>query len=323
MAPRAAKKRQDRQAKLSADALKASRAIWAKVDANAIDMGMADSLQALTTVLTGAQERAAAGVEPYLKEVLGELGLSNDAVGAVNPGAFAGYASDGRDLQSLLQQPAVVAKDATKRGYSPKAGKDVGGRLLDRIVRTQVADAGRAAETTGMAARLHIPGYVRMVNLPACSRCIVLAGRYYKYHQGFKRHDGCDCVHIPCMESDGRDLAVDPQKAFKAGQVRGLTVAEREALDAGADLYQIVNAQRGMYEASRVPGQRRRRRVVDLYGQKVGITLEGATKRGTYGRSRKDVGTKRPRLTPESIRVLADGNREEMVRLLKLYSYMK
>lgn len=277
----------------------------------------------LTNVLTGAQAKAVSATEPYLVEVLGELGLGNDPAGALNALGFVGHASDGRDLSGLLAQPSLAAKAATAKGYSPAQGKALGGRVLDRIVTTQVADAGRVAEAVGIVVRPHVPGYVRMVNLPACSRCVVLAGRYYKYHQGFKRHPQCDCIHIPASEAVGRDLRIDPQGAFAAGQVKGLTVAEKQALDAGSDLYQVVNAQRGMYEGQHIPGERRRRR-------EDGTTLEGTTRRGVYGSTqatRRRAGERyktatKARLTPERIMQMAGTDRAEMIRLLRQYRYI-
>ena len=36
-----------------------------------------------------------------------------------------------------------------------------------------------------------VGGYVRMVQAGACSRCVVLAGKWYRKNQGFQRHPGC------------------------------------------------------------------------------------------------------------------------------------
>src|SRR5690606_32784856 len=40
-------------------------------------------------------------------------------------------------------------------------------------------------------------GYTRMLNPPSCSRCAILAGRWFRWNDGFQRHPQCDCVHIP------------------------------------------------------------------------------------------------------------------------------
>jgi hypothetical protein len=46
------------------------------------------------------------------------------------------------------------------------------------------------------------------------------------------------------------ESVTDPMAAFKAGQVRGLSKAEEEAVRMGADLNQVVNAHReGAYPA--------------------------------------------------------------------------
>ena len=69
---------------------------------------------------------------------------------------------------------------------------------FDRIVSALVSDAGRSAESVATAARPNV-GYVRFLSPPSCARCAILAGRVYRYSQGFQRHPGCDCTMV-----DGR-----------------------------------------------------------------------------------------------------------------------
>ena len=61
---------------------------------------------------------------------------------------------------------------------------------FDRLVSSLVQDAGRAAQLTDVTTRPHVR-HVRHLNLPSCSRCAVLAGRVYRYSEGFRRHPGC------------------------------------------------------------------------------------------------------------------------------------
>lgn len=109
---------------------------------------------------------------------------------------------------------------------------------FDRLVESLVQDAGRAAESVAIATR-NI-WHVRFVNLPCCSRCAILAGRVYRWSDGFKRHPGCDCTMIPTTVAS--PLKQDPAALVESGQVTGLSKADRKALDAGADLNRIVNA---------------------------------------------------------------------------------
>ncbi|WP_419404267.1 hypothetical protein, partial [Micrococcus sp. F3Y] len=59
---------------------------------------------------------------------------------------------------------------------------------LRALVKTTVTDAARVAAGADMAARPRVQGYVRMLNPPSCPRCVVLAGRFYRWNAGFRRH---------------------------------------------------------------------------------------------------------------------------------------
>jgi hypothetical protein len=107
------------------------------------------------------------------------------------------------------------------------------------IVASVVQDAGRAAESVSVAARN--VSHVRQVNPPCCSRCAILAGRVYRWSDGFQRHPGCDCTMIPTTTVTYRQ---DPDELVRSGQVRGLSQADQQALRNGADLNQVVNVRR-------------------------------------------------------------------------------
>lgn len=55
-----------------------------------------------------------------------------------------------------------------------------------------------------------------------------------------------DCVHIPAAENIAGDLTTSPQRLLEQGQIKGLTSAQKQALDDGADLNRVVNARRNM-----------------------------------------------------------------------------
>ena len=109
---------------------------------------------------------------------------------------------------------------------------------FDRLVESLVTDAARAAESVAITARPHIY-HVRYVNPPCCARCAILAGRVYKWSEGFKRHPGCDCSMIPTTVAS--PYAQSPDDLVAAGLVRGLSKADMRALADGADLGRVVN----------------------------------------------------------------------------------
>src|SRR5699024_5050468 len=140
-------------------------------------------------------------------------------------------------------------------------------------------------------------GYVRMLNPPSCSRCSVLAGKFYRWNAGFRRHPGCDCVHVASTQKaidagSSEGLIHDPYEYFnglsEAEQNKLYTGAGAQAIRDGADLFQVVNSRRGMsYAGVAKDGSRRGQLIVDAR------TSEGTSRRGNFGRA--------TRLTPDAI----------------------
>jgi hypothetical protein len=129
---------------------------------------------------------------------------------------------------------------------------EAGDTGFDRLVESIVQDAGRAAESVATAVRADIY-HVRYLSPPSCARCAVLAGRVYRYSDGFQRHPNCDCVMIPTTVA--APLKQDPDELFRRGLVMGLSKADAQALRDGADFNQIVNTRRasaGLRESGRV-----------------------------------------------------------------------
>jgi hypothetical protein len=112
------------------------------------------------------------------------------------------------------------------------------GASFDRMVESLVTDAARAAESVAVAVRPDIY-HVRYVSPPCCPRCAILAGRVYRWSDGFERHPGCDCSMIPTTVA--APYAQDPDDLVRTGLVRGLSKADAQSLADGADLARVVN----------------------------------------------------------------------------------
>lgn len=208
------------------------RGEWSKMGAD-WDASWANIAPRVELITASAQLGAARNGAAYVPRVLSGFGESISPLGDVDPRSFAGIASDGRPLGSLLDNATIHAK----RMNSLEAG----GKWLDMAVHTQIADASRGAAAVSIATRPGV-GYVRMVNPPCCGPCAVLAGREYRYNHGFQRHPRCDCVHIPTtLANPGSHFGVDPH----LDQITDLTAAERKALAEGSDLSRVINARRG------------------------------------------------------------------------------
>lgn len=274
--------------------------LWRGVSTADIDASWGErSAEAFRTIADG-QYRAA--VEGSVSSAF-QLAAQGDWVtpdGFPDPAGFAGIASSGAPLTALVARPPVYAKQLIGGGMQAAEALRRAGILLNGIGQTQIRDAARGAAGVDIASRRGV-GYVRQVGPGACSRCLILAGRFYRWNQGFLRHPRCNCVHIAttaksldAARSEG--LIDDPYEAFnslsEAEQNRRFGAANAQAIRDGSDIFQVVNARRGA----------------------VGITTPAGTSRGAAAGVRT-------RLTPEGIYRQAR-SREEALRLLEANRYI-
>lgn len=281
-------------------------------------------IAAQVTVATSAgQLKAAERGATWTAGTLAELGAA-DPVGTVNPRAFAGFASDGRPLESQMYSAVAHAR---KVFIDPAQQLASGRQWVSMLARTMVADAGRSAQQVAITST-PTAGWVRMVNPPCCKDCAVQAGRVFKHNEGFQRHPSCDCVHVPRVGGvvpDGyRDMS-----DLAWGDIKDLTEAQRKALDDGASLSQVVNAYRGGSSRmlTTIEGTTRRgwssyisRTIAQQRGEIAQDTATATLKaRGAV----KSYTTRRtaPRMTPEAIYKNAT-SREDAVRLLAYNGYL-
>ena len=295
-----------------------------------------------------AQGRISRPTGDYVSDVLQETGLGrvDNPVAKVNLAPLIGFAGDGRTLEGLVDLTPRKLLDLLNRadGPGPRIAWEEAERWLNLASSTALSDTARQAELLHTAVRPGVDGYVRMLTPPSCSRCAILAGKWYRKNQGFERHPGCDCLHIPASEAVAGDIRLDPVEYFAslptaaelAEQYPDLGVHERRkrglisqedvftrdgaaVIRAGADPSRVVNARRGMVTAQTASG---RRRLVseDRFGQQVFLTTESTTRHGAA--SRRRTGRKMSdRLMPESILQIAQ-DEDDLMRLLKLHGYI-
>ncbi len=244
--------------------------------------------------------------------------------------------------------PSVNPTAFTVIPSAPSVLDDVdSGYQFDRIVASLVADSGRSAMGAYAASRdADGIGHIRELRAPSCARCAILAGRWYRWSEGFQRHPRCDCTMIVARRSVATR---DPFGAFERGEIgsyrtmpdgsrrfeQGLTRAQRQAVEDGADISQVVNASKGM-------------QTVSFAGRRVRVTTEGTTSRALAFRPLSSRGTRQvdagfasritasgpearrvtqtvaraPRLTPEAIYRISPNDREQAIRLLRANGYI-
>ena len=310
------------QSRIARTAAQGVAAQWNMLDTGSLSQSWLASIgQLVLALVTGAQRRAAEQANPYLAAMAAAQGARLSTPTGVVADALAGVASDGRPMESLLYLPIMFTKRWIAEGRPLPEAMAHGRNTLALLAATQVADTGRAAVTVGMTGDKTWVSYVRHVTLPACGRCIILAGRSYSYSTGFQRHPNCDCTMIPRIHhangSVGGPDPLSPQELFDQmspeEQDKAFTKAGAEAIRLGSDLGQVVNARRGMQTA----------------GGHL-ITTEGTTIRGYAGKRlgnfRKIEGERYRRSTiprPMPEQLLKDArDRDEAVRLLQRFGYL-
>ena len=283
-----------------------------------------DKIQDRVTVLTasGQVDVARRGIS-YVRGT-----VADDPVGVASPRAFAGVAPDGRPLGSMLYSAVVHARTTY---ISPDEQLKSGRAWLQMLAHTSMADAGRAATQVQIAATPRA-GWMRMVNPPCCQRCAVLAGKFFRYNEGFKRHPRCDCVHVP---TTGGKVPQGYVSDIPTDEIHDLTDAQRQAIADGADRNQVINAYRGRLKnldgymwtnegtTRRGWGSYVEREVAKIRGT---VAKETATSVGRRGAVESyTVRRTGPRPTPDGIYAYARKHglsREETVKILARTGYI-
>lgn len=329
--------------------------LWDLIDLDDIVASWDSSIADVLPRFAGLQLAAAARGSGYAGATLREQNVTSAPEASVVPEALVEWASDGRPLESLLRVPLEVVGKRLDDGASLDDAMSAGRASVRRIAHTQIGDAGRVAAGVDVATRANV-AWVRMLSGTSCSRCVGLAGKVYRWNEGFDRHPQDDCIHVPTTVDLGRyELATDPKKYFdslsREEQDRRFTAAGAQAIRDGADINQVVNARRGMSTAGRDQFGNRvgRMATTRVFGEDIFTTLEGTTTRGLAGQrliaegarlSGQRAETVRrisrngevervvtrqrvqiPRLMPESIYAIAD-DRAHALRLLRRNGYI-
>lgn len=188
--PELARAHYRRQAALARRAAAAVEALWVQLDPG----DLSGSFRLLGPRMAGlvalAQYAAAAAAAQYVVDTLAAQDVTTPLLAEPDPRAFSGTAADGRDLLTLLEGGVIQAKALIGAG-APLREAFLSGQARSVLATTnEVQQAGRNADHVAMTSSA-AQGYVRLVNPPCCSRCAILAGRFYRWSSGFDRHPHC------------------------------------------------------------------------------------------------------------------------------------
>lgn len=220
------------------------RSLWGRMTTD-FDLSWQSVGPSVNAALESAQAQSAASAVEYVVAEGVETGVATELAAPVNVAAFTGFSSSGAPLVEATRGAVIESKAAMARGATAEVALTAGRDWLTRFALDAVTVASSDAVSTTIAASPTTTGFVRMLNPPSCKECVILAGKWFRWNEGFQRHPGCDCRHVPAAESVAGDLTVDPYAYFnslsKAEQDALLGEVDAQAVRDGADIYRVVN----------------------------------------------------------------------------------
>jgi hypothetical protein len=341
------------QAATAADAATEIAGLWQGINLADIAVWWAQIREQVLAVIAAGQVRAAVTVDAYQQAILRDDGLTPLAPGRIDPLAFAGHNGDGVPLPDVVDAVPIWMKADIAAGTPPEEAAEKARYRAELLAKTEIQRSSSRAGFVGRTIEPRFKAWERYVNLPACGRCIVLAGTRYRSKEIMPRHPGCDCGWYEVTEAHDRGPAEnEPSALFEsmtpAQQDKAFTKAGAQAIRAGADVSQVVNARRGALgllppgaritdaEAATLRNglKRGRLQATRINGRDVFTTTSGATVRSDFGKRMAAEGnaTKIPgqryrtskvaRLMPESIAEIAGDDQDMYLHLLRRFGYI-
>ena len=235
------------QQQIAAVTVASATKLWRRVGSEFESSWLAVKPQLEQVVQVGRAAAASSAVQ-YTPALLAETGQVAPPHGLVNTAAFLATAPDGRSMSSLLDESVIHAKTAVKHGASLAGALSMTETWLSGMLLTVMADTRRGIVGADIAQRPDIAGYTRMLNPPSCSRCAILAGKWFRWNAGFQRHPRCDCIHVPAASKAFAQEAgyfSDPYEYFKSlpkeQQEKVFGRIESRAIRDGADIFRVEN----------------------------------------------------------------------------------
>ena len=232
-------------------------AYWHKVGLD-LDTSWRRVRPAATRTLSQAMHETALHAALFVDELMIATDQTAEPEMLVNPYAFLGSLPNTMPLDTAFEPAIYRTKQAIKNGYAFPLAKQAGLAYIMQTIGTALADLRRDIISVDTVQRPALTGYVRVVAPPACSRCIILAGKWFRWNEGFQRHPNCDCIHLPVTSEQwavSEGWFADPYAYFNSvserDQDRLFGRWGAQAIRDGADIYQVENQRRRGLTVSR------------------------------------------------------------------------
>lgn len=175
------------QALLALEATRLARRRWRQGMSDDFDASWSRVRPVVVEVTRSAMIGSAANGARLVPAQLAQAGHAVSPAATVVPEAFGVRTMLGVDVGQALDSTRIRTKLAVADGKTVEEALDVGEQWLDGLIRSVMADVDRAAQQALITATPRM-GWVRIVPAPACKRCAVLSGRWYRFSAGFARH---------------------------------------------------------------------------------------------------------------------------------------
>ena len=213
--PSSAVRHYQEQQNIAAAALGDAMELWGRMGEN-FDASWSPIAGDLFATVVEAQTSAAASGLRFVPRVLEEQDLDASALAEVNPARFAGGTRDGRPAETLLHGAVYQAKREMLAGATTAQALSSAGVWLSDVVLDVVRDADRQAVGAAMTVTPAAQGWVRMLNPPSCKFCVVLAGKWYRWNQGFHRTRTATAATSPARSRRRPTTASTPTRTSAA-----------------------------------------------------------------------------------------------------------
>ena len=237
--------------------MKAADKTWKGVDPRRVRDSWNRTNADFLTLFATLQTRAAADAMDSSTLMLAEQSdyIQPDG-GIANPLAFGtGFAPSGIDLESYFGIPVTHTLSAIKSGMDESDAMQAGRATLRQMAMQAIEDTSISAMGVSITQRAGV-GYVRVESPDCCPRCAILAGKYFRHNNDFLRHPKCHGRTIPCKgkeKAEKQGWITNPMDRFnnmsEEEQDKVFGHADAQAIRDGADIYQVVNAHRGMRQS--------------------------------------------------------------------------
>jgi len=218
--------------------------LWAeKVDPDRIAASWAAQIPTATDIVVAQSVTAASGAGLYVAA----------SVGSPEPVKVNALRLVDRErIASQLFSGAIRSIGRINRGIPIDEAMNSGKGLTQLIGAQATRDTARDAVGIAQVADTRTAGWVRYLQTPSCGRCAILAGRFYTWSDGFKRHPACDCAHRPVGYGEdvmeARASVTDPKQYFnslsEADQNKLFGPGVSEEIRGGKNISKAVNVDR-------------------------------------------------------------------------------